>query len=967
MLRLTTLGAIDLRDRLGHPVREVLAQPKRVALLAYLAVESRKGPVPRDRLMALFWPESDAARARNALSQALHQLRQRLGKDVIESHVPNAVAVGSQGLWCDATAFLDALQRGESELALDLYRGEFCPALFGRDAPELEQWLDTERQHLRGKALAAARRLAEQLAARGDGPGAVRAARRALAMQPDDEGDARALLLLQEGGGDRAGALQAYQEYARRLAVELETEPEGETVRLAEAMRRRRDEAVEPPASPATPPPTPASAPVAPATPASAPLRPGPRRTILLTAMAAALLAVASLVILKWPGRQRVKPSVMTLAVFPFTLRGGAPLGYLHDGMVHLLSAKFDGASGIRAIDPRSVLSALASEGSGEMTSADASAEIARRLGAGYYITGDVLEVAGRLQLNGTLVDLSGDPRTVATASVAGDTAALFELVDDLAGRMLARLSSSRDTSLTELAAVTTHSLPALRRYLDGERALREGHDAQAAAAFREAAVLDTGFALAQYRLALSATWANAPGAEDPAAWAATAARHSERLTPLARDLLAAYTAYKDLRGEEAERLYRASVDSHPDNVEAWFMLGEVLFHYNFWRGRSPLEAWTPFNRVLELDPTNSHAMVHLARLAAAEGRMADLDSLVRRYRERYPDADRALEMQALQAYAQDDPEARKAVAEGARGGDDYVLISLLQAALQFSQNLDAARDLAGPFRESGGTSPNRVVGWRYLAELDVAGGRWGRKREALARGPNAREDDAWVLETEALLAVEPLLPIPRDRIVALRDSIAARQPYRALISPTIKPPVDLGSEMQAYLLGLLSARLGDTSAARRYESVLTAIREEPAAAAASALAMGLRAEIARSQGDLKLALAEVEEFPFIISTPGIRSLSHWGLHERFLRAELLHALGRDQEAVPWYDSFHGAYDVGYMAMAHYRLGEISLALGDRERAAFHFGRAFRAWKGADPEFEPLVAKATAGMRDGEK
>ena len=63
-------------------MREVLAQPKRVALLAYLVVEGQRVPVPRDRLLALFWPESDEARARNALSQALHHLRQALGTDV---------------------------------------------------------------------------------------------------------------------------------------------------------------------------------------------------------------------------------------------------------------------------------------------------------------------------------------------------------------------------------------------------------------------------------------------------------------------------------------------------------------------------------------------------------------------------------------------------------------------------------------------------------------------------------------------------------------------------------------------------------------------------------------------------------------------------------------------------------------------------------------------------------------------
>src|ERR1700752_3107308 len=97
MLRLTTLGAIDLRDRRGHPVREILGQPKRLALLIYLAVECRRsgGPVARDQLLALFWPESDAAHARNTLSQALHQLRQTLRLEVIEMH--GATAVGNPG------------------------------------------------------------------------------------------------------------------------------------------------------------------------------------------------------------------------------------------------------------------------------------------------------------------------------------------------------------------------------------------------------------------------------------------------------------------------------------------------------------------------------------------------------------------------------------------------------------------------------------------------------------------------------------------------------------------------------------------------------------------------------------------------------------------------------------------------------------------------------------------------------
>lgn len=950
MLRLTTLGAIDLRDSRGHPIRAVLAQPKRIALLAYLALESRRGGgfVSRDRLLALFWPESDATHARNTLSQALHQLRQALGADVIESHGATAVGARSDQLWCDVTEFANALERGDRELALDLYRGEFCPNLFTSGTPDFEQWLDTQRRQLRAQGLAAARALAEGLAAQGDMAPAARATRRALALLPEDEGDVRALLGLLEKVGDVAGALLAYQEFERRLAADLETEPAPETRRLVDAMRRRREAAAaaEPDVRPES-----SAAPAIRRRPITA-ARAARRSAFRYALLALTLLAVGGVVVLARRGPLRATPPVKTLAVFPFTLRGGAPFSYLHEGIVDLMSATLDGAAGFRAIDPRSVLSAVAAHGPGAAIDAASSAQIARSLGAGWYISGDVVEVAGRLQLNGTLVDLSAGGEPIANASVSGDTTALFDLVDDLAGRMLARLSSGRDSALTRLAAVTTHSLPALKRFLDGERALRAGRDAQAAAAFRDAALLDTTFALAQYRLALTSTWVNVQGAEDPAVWAATAARHAQRLTPLVRDLLTAYGAYKGLRGDEAERLYRGVTEGHPDNVEAWFMLGETFFHFNPWRGRSPLEAWTPFQRVLALDPTDSHAMIHLARLAAAEGRTADLDSLARRYLERYPDAERALEMRALVAYVHDDLAGRKAVTAAARDADDYVMTSLFQAAALYAQNLDAARDLAGPFSASLTKSAFRQLRQRYIGELGVAGGQWTR---------DGAPDDGWRLEAEVLLAAEPLFPVPRARVAALRDSIAARRPYPLLAPPLTHPGVQLRPEMQMYLLGLLSARLGDTAAATRYAAALGSVRDPRRAEPARDLARGVRAEIARSQGDFKRALAAIEGFPFDVSAPGARAAAHWGVRERFLRAELLLALGREEEALPWYDSFQGGYDLPFIAAAHFRQGEIEERLGHRERADFHYGRFLSMWRNCDPEFQPLIERARAG------
>ena len=71
MIQLRVLGGTDLRSSDGQELRAVLAQPKRPALLVYLALASPRGPHRRDCLIALFWPKQDTDHARNALSQAM--------------------------------------------------------------------------------------------------------------------------------------------------------------------------------------------------------------------------------------------------------------------------------------------------------------------------------------------------------------------------------------------------------------------------------------------------------------------------------------------------------------------------------------------------------------------------------------------------------------------------------------------------------------------------------------------------------------------------------------------------------------------------------------------------------------------------------------------------------------------------------------------------------------------------------
>ena len=57
MSELLTLGRVRLSTDNGDDSPPGGSQPKRVALLAYLAVATATGPVRRDSLLALFWAE----------------------------------------------------------------------------------------------------------------------------------------------------------------------------------------------------------------------------------------------------------------------------------------------------------------------------------------------------------------------------------------------------------------------------------------------------------------------------------------------------------------------------------------------------------------------------------------------------------------------------------------------------------------------------------------------------------------------------------------------------------------------------------------------------------------------------------------------------------------------------------------------------------------------------------------------
>lgn len=234
---LNIFGTVELTDAAGTSIQPVLAQPKRLALLAYLAASQPLRFHRRDTLLALLWPVLDADHARDALNKALHFLRRSLGSDIIESRGDAEVRLVPERAAIDVADFARALREGRLADALPLYRGPLMDGFHISGAPEFERWLDTERAHWAGAALRCARTLAKTAQTAGNLREAEAFARRALGLSPADESCAGQLIEILVAGGDRAGALRVYEDFSRLLKAEYELLPSAEIRALVEVIR----------------------------------------------------------------------------------------------------------------------------------------------------------------------------------------------------------------------------------------------------------------------------------------------------------------------------------------------------------------------------------------------------------------------------------------------------------------------------------------------------------------------------------------------------------------------------------------------------------------------------------------------------------------------------------------------------------------------------------------------------------
>ena len=649
MLYLRALGGLSLENG-GRPLQGAANQRARLALLTVLAVAGDRG-ISRDRLLALFWPEKDTEAAHGALRQALYTLR----RDAEEPGLTLGTAdlrLNRHAINSDVGDFDAAMSSRDFVAAVDCYGGPLLDGIYLRDVPELALWVEHERDRRVSQYRIALEQLARAATGRGDDRSAVEWYSR---LASSDSLNARVAVSLMKAlaqAGDRPAAVRYAREYERRVRVELEVAPDPSVVALADEIRATIEVAIsarEVAASPSTD--------IDSTTlNTSREQSPGRRQRGRVAATIAGVVFVVLLAgfvlprALRTASTRRQTPGGIarpTEAILVADIRVTAADSALGGVVTEALRTGLGQSTTLTVVPQSAVTSALErmQRPANSRVSLPLAREIAQREGIRLVVDGDVTPLAGGSVLSVRLVAAaSGDEMTSYRESVTG-AKDLIPALDRVIRALRAEIGESLASvnASPPLERVTTPSLAALQKYVEGTRAQELDVDYHAAVRLlREAVALDTSFAMAYRKLGTVLKHLGRPRAECDSAFA-TAYRFRDRLTDEER---LHTTAYYYLAGPGRDRaraaaVYEELLSKYPDNPRA---LNDLGYIYNQRREyaraesvlrRSPRASGIAYEREV-WNPNLVAVLFHQGKTAAAESALAHSNRFAPRAPQRF-------------------------------------------------------------------------------------------------------------------------------------------------------------------------------------------------------------------------------------------------------------------------------------------------------------------------------------------
>jgi tetratricopeptide (TPR) repeat protein len=325
------------------------------------------------------------------------------------------------------------------------------------------------------------------------------------------------------------------------------------------------------------------------------------------------------------PTRRPTAPPIddRTWVVVPFdNLSNATDVDWLRSAAVNLLYLDMSRWRDIRVIDDERVADLVRevpeANRPGQNVSLAAGMAIARSAGAGKLVMGDVLKLGTRTTVTAKVYDVKTGQRI---RSVREETAVADSLMP-LFGKLARKVLNIAPPQGANVGALGTTSVGAYQRYVEGVTAMNRYDLAAAREHFDAAIKLDSAFALAHFKQSIVLGWAEVSNPRRRT-HAEVANRLSTGLPPRERSLIAGNLQATAGEWTRACEIYQALARADSSDVEAWYGVGDCLFHdatleviggdTTKLRYRADYDrSIKAFARALQLDPTYHLAYQHI-------------------------------------------------------------------------------------------------------------------------------------------------------------------------------------------------------------------------------------------------------------------------------------------------------------------------------------------------------------------
>jgi len=631
-------------------------------------------------------------------------------------------------------------------------------------------------------------------------------------------------------------------------------------------------------------------------------------------------------------------------------------------------------------VDQATVLGALGAADPSALTP-DGATAVAGRLGAGRYLIGSLLSVDDQFTLDASLYNAS-DSGPPTRWTFTGPQTRLDSLVVELALSVVAGMGAGGEGRLASVGA-STRNWTAQKAYLQGVDHMYVGHYDSAVAAFENAVAEDPVMADAWYMLSWAYEW-NDPG--DVRGYGAldSALAHVDHARGRNRDVIRAQHAFYFGDAERAERIMLDVVAREPDWAEAWHILGQVR-EFSRWQGSgAPEPALEAYQTAYRLHPGDLTLLWHYTWALRNHRQWGLVDSIYQAAvaagrKIGFPEVQDLF--RALVQGTPDDREAALGITDQIGAANPHAMAWVLSWLLPGSDSLRIALAMSQSLAEDGNVPEvYRAFGHTLSGQVNVNLGNWTSARASFLEG--ARLEPVVMVEPvrgltlgvplfeHALTAAVPYLEVPRSELESLMASVENWMPppfgtdLRNLSVETLTP-------FRTYLVGLLHARLGENEEALQVVTELETLDlPKDSIGLFSDLALEIRALLAAEQGRL-------EEAVDLLDSQSLKQATLHGGKEprpyrpfgRLLRAEYLAALGRNEEALGWYEGFPSLlndtmWEATHLSHIYGRMGQIYDELGEREKAIEYYTRFVTRWQDADAKFQPRVDSARTRLAE---